>query len=66
MTEQEAIKYLENHGYISDEVKDKAIKALELAESLNKLNYCNSYQNEKPYLVDWIDSVNRMLRKYRK
>ena len=29
MTEQEAIKYIENHGYISDDVKDMAIKALE-------------------------------------
>lgn len=29
MTEQEAIKYIENHGYISDDVKDIAIKALE-------------------------------------
>ena len=29
MTNQEAIKYLENHGYISDDVKDMAIKALE-------------------------------------
>ena len=29
MTNQEAIKYIENHGYISDEVKDMAIKALE-------------------------------------
>lgn len=29
MTEQEAIKYLENQGYISDEVKEMAIKALE-------------------------------------
>ena len=29
MTEQEAIEYLENHGYISDDVKDMAIKALE-------------------------------------
>ena len=29
MTNQEAIKYLENHGYISDDVKDIAIKALE-------------------------------------
>lgn len=29
MTEQEAIKYIESHGYISDDVKDMAIKALE-------------------------------------
>lgn len=29
MTENEAIKYIENHGYIDDEVKDMAIKALE-------------------------------------
>ena len=29
MTKQEAIKYIENHGYISDDVKDMAIKALE-------------------------------------
>lgn len=29
MTNQEAIKYIENHGYISDDVKDIAIKALE-------------------------------------
>ena len=29
MTEQEAIEYIENHGYISDDVKDMAIKALE-------------------------------------
>ena len=29
MTNQEAIKYIENHGYISDDVKDMAIKALE-------------------------------------
>ena len=30
MTEQEAIECLENHGYISDDVKDMAIKALEM------------------------------------
>jgi len=29
MTEQKAIEYLEQHGYISDEVKDMAIIALE-------------------------------------
>lgn len=29
MTENEAIKYIENHGYIDDEVKDMAIQALE-------------------------------------
>lgn len=29
MTEQEVIEYLENHGYISDEVIDIVIKALE-------------------------------------
>ena len=29
MTEQEVIEYIENHGYISDDVKDMAIKALE-------------------------------------
>ena len=29
MTEHEAIEYIENHGYISDDVKDMAIKALE-------------------------------------
>lgn len=29
MTEQEAIEYIENHGYISEDVKDMAIKALE-------------------------------------
>lgn len=29
MTEQEAIEYIENHGHISDDVKDMAIKALE-------------------------------------
>lgn len=29
MTEQKAIEYIENHGYISDDVKDMAIKALE-------------------------------------
>ena len=29
MTEQEAIEYIENHGYISDDVKDMAIEALE-------------------------------------
>ena len=29
MTVQESIKYLEQHGYIADDVKDMAIKALE-------------------------------------
>lgn len=29
MTENEAIKYIEQHGYIADEIKDIAIKALE-------------------------------------
>ena len=29
MDEQQVIKYIENHGYISDEVKDTAIKAIE-------------------------------------
>lgn len=28
MTPQEAIKYLEQHGYISDDVKDMCIEAL--------------------------------------
>ena len=39
MTNQEAIKYIENHGYISDDVKDMAIKALEkqIAIKPNKL-----------------------------
>lgn len=29
MTEQEVIKYIENHGYISDQAKDIVIKAIE-------------------------------------
>ena len=29
MNEQEAIRYIEQHGFISDEAKDMAIKALE-------------------------------------
>ena len=29
MKEQEAIKYIENHGYISDDAKDIAFKTLE-------------------------------------
>ena len=29
MTTNEAIKYLEKHGFVSDDVKDIAIKALE-------------------------------------
>lgn len=29
MTEQEVIEYIENHGYISDDVKDMATEALE-------------------------------------
>lgn len=29
MTNQEVIKYIENHGYISDDVKEMVIKALE-------------------------------------
>ena len=37
MTNQEAIKYLENHGYISDDVKDIAIKALEKQIPENKM-----------------------------
>lgn len=29
MTVSETIKYLENHSFVSDDVKDRAIKALE-------------------------------------
>lgn len=36
MTEQEAIQYLENHGYIDDAVKDMAIKALEKQKELRE------------------------------
>lgn len=38
MIEQEAIKYIENHGYIADDVKDIAIKALETMQELKKRN----------------------------
>ena len=76
MTEQQAIKRIKEFGLyhaIGDlpasfqtvEAFEMAIKALELAESLNKASYCANYQHERPYLVAWIDGVNRMLKKYR-
>lgn len=40
MTNQEAIKYIENHGHISDDVKDMAIKALEKQIPKHDKNDC--------------------------
>ena len=37
VAEQEAIKYIESHGYISDDVKDIAIKALEDIQKYRKM-----------------------------
>lgn len=37
MTEQEAIKYIEQHGFIDDAVKDMAIEALEKKISLKRI-----------------------------
>ena len=62
MTNQEAIKYIENHGYFSDDVKDIAIKALEKQIAKKPVR--------KPNL-DWTNeevtcpSCNRNVSKYR-
>lgn len=75
MTESEAIEIIKRVYNISapsvekellfeKAIEEKAIKALELAENLKALGYCHNYQNEKSYLVNWIDSVNNMLIKY--
>lgn len=53
MTEQEAIKYLENHGYISDDVKDMAIKALE--KQIPKLIVGNEYN--QLYVGDTVNGM---------
>ena len=50
MTEQEAIKYIENHGHIDDVVKDIAINALEkqIPKKMNLDYYCGFKSRECP------------------
>ena len=45
MTEQETIKYIESHGYISDDVKDIAIKALEEVEQYRAIGTVSELQD---------------------
>lgn len=67
MTKQEAIKYIENHGYISDDVKDMAIKALKkqkdngwipCSKRLPKYDeeYFEKHNNNRQYIVMCKDS----------
>ena len=48
MTREEVIKYLEQHGFIDDEVKDMCIEALE-KQILKKLDKVKIY--DKTYFV---------------
>ena len=43
MNEREAIKYIEQHGFIADDVKDMAIKAIEKQISMKTLDIITEY-----------------------
>lgn len=48
MTEELAIEYIENHGYISDDVKDMAIKALEKQIARKPITYNDTNRADCP------------------
>ena len=50
MTNEDAIKYIENHGHIDDVVKDIAINALEkqIPKKMNLDYYCGFKSRECP------------------
>lgn len=75
MTPQEAIKYLEHHGYISDDVKDMCIEALK-KQTPQKLSckgigyetYCQScglliseYDDENHFRYDYCPNCGQAL-----
>lgn len=76
MTEKEAIGIIQRTYNVSvpaqedeelfEDAIEMALKALDLTQKLKELGYCHNYQHETSYLVNWIDSVNRMLLEYEK
>lgn len=42
---------------------DMAITSLEVCEKLKEVGYCHNYQKERPDLVEWIDKVNKLIRR---
>ncbi len=41
---------------------NKALLALALVDELEELGFCHNYQNERSDLVEWIDSVNQIIK----
>lgn len=56
MTEELVIEYIENHGYISDEVKDIVIKALEKQIPKKPIVHRNQYDHY--YTCPTCNSIN--------
>lgn len=41
---------------------NEALHALALFEELKELDFCHNYQNERSDLVEWIDSINQIIK----
>ena len=41
---------------------NEALLAIALLEELKELGFCNNYQQERGDLVEWIDSVNKIIK----
>ena len=62
MTVQEVIEYLEQHGFIADEVKDMCIEALVQVEQYRALGTVEELKEarEKQPKADWIPCEERL------
>lgn len=42
---------------------DMAITSLEVCGELKEVGYCHNYQRERQDLVEWIDKVNKLIKR---
>lgn len=62
MTENEAIKYLEQHGYIADDVKDVAIKALEEIQQYRAIGTVEEINETLGFVYKMFEDTRIVLR----
>lgn len=51
-----------NWESVEGQAVNKALLALALVDELDELGFCHNYQHERSDLVEWIDSVNQIIK----
>lgn len=62
MTEEQVIEYIEKHGYISDEVKDMAIQALEKQVAIKPKHFTNTFFTKVHYKCECGNEVYKYIK----